>query len=64
MRELPLSLQSLVHQLESEEKPYPERARDLRHLDGYIQNGDFDMARHVAGEVIKRQQALARSRTV
>ena len=55
---LPVGLTELVHQVEATESEYPERARDLRSLKSYIANGDFDMAAHKAGNIIKQQKNL------
>lgn len=56
--ELPQDLQSLISQIDDEVIEYPDRARALSSMNGYISNGDLDMARHVAKDIVERQHNL------
>src|SRR4051812_44395459 len=55
---LPVDLQNLLRRVESEVEEYPKRQSDLEALSRWLQNGNFDMARYTAEEILKRQQQL------
>jgi mRNA-degrading endonuclease HigB of HigAB toxin-antitoxin module len=61
---LPTGLQNLLKRVEAETEEYPNRHSDLKSLNGWLQNGNFDMARHAAEDIIQRQQQLRSVREV
>ena len=56
--DLPAGLTELIRQVESSKVEYPDRTGDLRSMNSYIANGDFNMAAFKAKNIIKQQQNL------
>ena len=59
--DLPAGLTELIRQAEETKVEYPDRTGDLRSMNSYIANGDFNMAAFKAKNIIKQQQALSTS---
>ena len=56
--DLPAGLTELIRQVESSKVEYPDRTGDLRSMNSYVANGDFNMAAFKAKNIIKQQQNL------
>jgi glycyl-tRNA synthetase (class II) len=62
-RGLPGDLQAMLAQIDTERFDYADRQRNIESMQGWIDRGDFDMARHAAKTVIERQQNLRSANT-
>ncbi|MCG6232255.1 hypothetical protein K6102_04250 [Vibrio furnissii] len=55
---LPLELKEVIDKIENDAIDYPQRSRAIHTLREYIANGNFDLARYQANEIVERQQNL------
>ncbi|MGR2871228.1 hypothetical protein, partial [Vibrio vulnificus] len=56
--DIPHDLQLLLEEIEKGAVDYPKRTRAMSTLQEYITNGNFDLARYQANEIVERQQNL------
>jgi len=55
---IPGHLQALLDQVESEKVDYADRSRDVRRMQQYADNGEFDSAAYKAEAILKKQRNL------
>lgn len=58
---VPSDLKELLETIEKEKVPYPNRSRQLESINDYFSNGDHDMTRAVATDIVERQRNLNRT---
>ena len=57
-RGIPTALKARMAEVESKRVDYPDRSRDIASMQDYLANGDFDMARYKADNIIEAQNNL------
>ena len=55
---VPESVQSKIDQVEAERVDYPDRGRDIRSMNGYLEKGKYDMVVFQADKILEQQRNL------